>query len=189
MEAPAIINRHRRPFLLPVWLSFAALCAVFLVAVVAFFVFHSATTTVVVIVRDAEQEIGSIQDPPLSAEGERRAQRLAQMFGPAKGIGHLEAIYVNDSRQSQQTANPLAERLAKQPVAVSAADVKAIAERILREHSGGTVLVVSHNTVIPALIRQLADIDVSPIPSDDYDSLYILSIPTFGDASLLRMQY
>jgi len=74
MEAPAVINRHRRPFLLPVWLSFAAVFALFVAALVTFFIYRSATTTTVVLLaRHAEKEVSSIQDPPLSAEGEQRA--------------------------------------------------------------------------------------------------------------------
>jgi uncharacterized membrane protein YdjX (TVP38/TMEM64 family) len=56
MEAPALISRHRRPFLLPVWLSFAAVFGLFLAALVAFFIYRSAsTTTVVVLARHARE--------------------------------------------------------------------------------------------------------------------------------------
>ena len=107
MEAPAIINRHRRPFLLPVWLTFAAVFALFVAAVVAFFIYRSATTTtVVVLARHAEKDLSSIQDPPLSAEGEQRAERLAQMFGRGKGAGRIDAIYVSDARGRSRLRHP-----------------------------------------------------------------------------------
>jgi len=190
MEAPAIINRHRRPFLLPVWLSFAAVFALFVAALVTFFIYRSATTTTVVLLaRHAEKEVSSIQDPPLSAEGEQRAQRLAQMFGRAQGVGKIDAIYVSDARRTQQTAAPLAERLGKQVVVVPAADTKGLASRVMREHDGDTILIVGHSNTVPALIHELADIDVPPVGDDEYDTLYILSIPSFGHASVLRMEY
>src|ERR1700761_3787923 len=107
MEPPAITHQ-RKPFLLPVWLSIAAGGVLLLIALVAY---KSQTTTVVVLARHAEQELGSIQDPPLSAEGEQRAQRLARMFGRNTGVGHLDAVYVSDARRTQQTAAPLVERL------------------------------------------------------------------------------
>jgi broad specificity phosphatase PhoE len=190
MEAPAIINRHRRPFLLPVWLSFAAVFALFVAALVTFFIYRSATTTTLVLLaRHAEKEISSIQDPPLSAEGEQRAQRLAQMFGRIKGVGKIDAIYVSDARRTQQTAAPLAERLGKQAIVVPAADTKGLASRVMREHDGETVLIIGHSNTVPALIHELGDIDVPPIGDDEYDTLYVLSIPSFGHASLLRMEY
>jgi len=190
MEAPAIINRHRRPFLLPVWLTFAAVFALFVAAVVTFFIYRSATTTtVVVLARHAEKVVSSIQDPPLSEEGEQRAERLAQMFGRGKGVGKIDAIYVSDARRTQQTAAPLAQRLGTQPIVVPAADTKGLVSRVMREHDGDTVLIVGHSNTVPQLIHELSDIDVPAIGDDEYDTLYVLSIPSFGHASLLRMEY
>lgn len=190
MEAPAIISHHRRPFLLPVWLSFAALFGLFVAAVVAFLIYRSATTTtVVVLARHAEKDLSSIQDPPLSAEGEQRAERLAQMFGRGKGIGHIDAIYVSDARRTQQTAAPLAERLGKQAIVVPAADIKGLVSRVMHEHEGGSVLIIGHSNTVPELIHDLGDIDVPPIADDEYDTLYVLSVPSFGHSSVLRMQY
>lgn len=189
MEAPAVLPRARRPFLLPVWLTFAALLALLIVAVVALFIYRSATTTVVVLTRHAEKEINSIQDPPLSEDGERRAQRLAQLFARGGGRGHLDAIYVSPTRRTQQTAAPLAERLGEPLVPLQQGDSKASAARILREHRGDTVLVVGHSNTMPALIRELASIEVAPIAEDEYGTLYVVSVPSFGHANLLRMQY
>ena len=190
MEAPALITRHRRPFLLPVWLTFAAVFAVFVAALVTFFIYRSAsTTTVVVLALHAEKGMSSIQDPPLSAEGEQRADRLAQMFGRNKGVGHLDAIYVSDGRRVQQTAAPLAQRLSKQPVVVSSSDAKGLASRVMHEHDGGTVLVVSPSNIVPELIHELGNVEVPPIQDDDYDTLYVLSVPSFGQSSLLTMEY
>jgi broad specificity phosphatase PhoE len=191
MEAPAIINRHRRPFLLPVWLTFAAAFALVVAAVVTFFIYRSAsTTTVVVLARHAEKDLGSIQDPPLSPEGEQRAERLAQMFGRSKaGIGRIDAIYVSDARRTQQTAAPLAARLGEQAIAVPATDIKGLVSRVMHEHEGGSVLIIGHSDTVPELIHELGDIDVPPIGDDEYDTLYLLSIPSFGHASLLRMAY
>ena len=190
MEAPAVINRHRRPFLLPVWLSFAAVFALFVAALVTFFIYRSATTTTVVLLaRHAEKEVSSIQDPPLSAEGEQRAERLAQMFGRGTGAGKIDAIYVSDARRAQQTAAPLAARLGKKVIVVPAADLKGLVSRVMHEHDGDTVLIVGHSNTAPELIHELGDIDVPPIGDDEYDTLYVLSIPSFGHASLLRMEY
>ncbi|HEY3786981.1 MAG TPA: phosphoglycerate mutase family protein [Steroidobacteraceae bacterium] len=189
MEAP-VITRSRRPFLLPVWLTFAAAAAfVVILLLVYFLTYHSATTTMVVLALHAEPESGTIQDPPLSTEGEQRAARLAQMFGRGQGAGRLAAIYVSDARRAQQTAAPLAERLGKQPVVVPAADIKGTAARILHDHEGDTVLVIGHSKSVPALIHELADITVAPLASDEYDTLYVVSIPSFGHANVLRMQY
>jgi len=76
---------------LPVWLSFAAVFGLLVAAAVGFVIYRSAaTTTVVVLARHAEKDLSSIQDPPLSPEGEQRAERLAQMFGRGSGVGHID---------------------------------------------------------------------------------------------------
>jgi broad specificity phosphatase PhoE len=156
---------------------------------VAFAVYRSATTTVVVLTRPVEKAIGTIDDPPLSPEGEQRAQRLAQMFGAAAGVGRLDAIYVSDARRAQQTAAPLADRLRERPIAVPGNDVKGTAARVMREHEGETVLVVANSNTIPQLVRELSGLAIGPAIEDEPDALYIVSIPTFGRARLLRLKY
>ena len=117
MEPPGI-TRYRRPFLAPLWLTF-------LVALIGggvlFATWHGATTTLVVLARPAEKDPGTIDDPPLSAEGEERAQRLARMFGAALRAGTVDGLYVSDERRAQQTAAPLAERLHRSAVVFGAA--------------------------------------------------------------------
>ncbi len=73
--------------------------------------YNAATTTVVFLVRPAEKTPGAIDDPPLSPEGEARAERLAHMFGDETGAGRLAGIYESEDRRAQQTAAPLVERL------------------------------------------------------------------------------
>jgi broad specificity phosphatase PhoE len=185
MEAPAI-TRRRRPFLAPIWLP--ALACVLAVAL-AIYAYRSVSTTTVVIVRHAEKALGTIDDPPLSPEGEQRSERLALIFGERTGAGHLDAIYVTDTRRTQQTAAPLAARLHLVPVVLPAADISGIAARLLQEHRGGTVLFLGHSNTLPQLVRELSGKMIEPIPDEDYGEIYVLSVPRFGKASLVRMKY
>ncbi|HEY8507661.1 MAG TPA: phosphoglycerate mutase family protein [Steroidobacteraceae bacterium] len=185
MEPPAI-TRHRRPFLAPIWLSAATFI---LLAVILFAAYRTAPTTTVILVRHAEKQLGSIEDPPLTPEGERRAERLAQMFGSLGGAGRLDAIYVSDTRRAQQTASALAERLGLKPVVVPGGDVDAIARRVIRENRGGVVLVVGHSNTVPQIIHKLTGYEVPEIPDEEHDNLYVVSVPSFGGASLVWMKY
>jgi broad specificity phosphatase PhoE len=185
MEAPAI-TRRRRPFLAPIWLP--ALAGIAAVAL-GVYAFSGVSTTTVVVVRHAEKALGTIDDPPLSPEGEQRSERLALIFGDATGAGHLDAIYVTNTRRTQQTAAPLAARLHLVPVVQQAADVLGTASRLLKEHRGGAVLVVGHSNTLPELVRELSGKLIEPIPDDDYGEIYVVSVPRFGKASLVRMKY
>jgi broad specificity phosphatase PhoE len=165
------------------WLLF------FVILALAFVGYRSATTTTVVLVRHAEKEVATIDDPPLTAAGERRAERLAQMFGGVKGEGRIEGIYVTDTRRSQQTATPLATRLGLKAETLPNEDVKGLVSRVTRDHRGGTALVVGHSNTLPEIVLELSGIQVPPIADEEYDGLYIVTVPTFGKASLLRLKY
>jgi phosphohistidine phosphatase SixA len=185
MEAPAV-TRYRRPFLAPVWLTMLAIVCALGVAVA---VYLSALTTVVVLVRPAEKEAGTIDDPPLSPDGEQRAQVLAQMLGERTGVGHLDAIFVSDSRRAQQVIQPLAERLGKQPVVIPSGDIGSIANRIIRGHDGGIVLFVGNGGNVPQLVHDLSGIEIGPSHDTEHDTFYVVSIPTYGKANVLRIKY
>jgi broad specificity phosphatase PhoE len=184
MEAPGI-TRHRRPFLAPLWVT---LLGVLLLAGIGWTFYRSGTTTVVFLVGPVEKDPGTIEDPPLSPEGEVRAQRLAQMFG-GSGSGRIDVIYESDDRRAQQTAAPLVERLHCAPVVFSGADTPALAARALREHAGGTLLVVATGPVLPLLIHELTGAAVPPAAPDEADLMYVVSVPHFGRAHLVRFRF
>jgi phosphohistidine phosphatase SixA len=183
MEPPGI-TRHRRPFLAPLWLTFLA---VLVAAGAAWMLYRSATTTVVFLVRPPEKEPGSIADPPMTAEGEARAQRLADMFVPVPG--GLDAVYVSDDRRAQQTAAPLVERLHHGPAVFKSGEAAAVAARALHEHGGGTVLIVADTVASERILRELTGRQPAAAGADEADALYIISVPTLGKAHLTRVKF
>ena len=185
MEAPAI-TRQRRPFLAPLWLT--ALFAMALLALL-YAGYRSLSTTTVVLVRHAEKELSTIDNPPLTPDGEARAERLSKLFGKGQGIGRIEAIYVSDTRRTQQTAAPLAARLHMQPLVIPGGDVGQISRHAMRDHRGGAVLIVGHSNTIPQIIERISGIHIPPIADEEFDGIYVVSVPTVGRASLLRIEY
>jgi broad specificity phosphatase PhoE len=165
------------------WLIFFVLLAA------AFVSYRSATTTTIVLVRHAEKAMVTIDDPPLAAEGARRADRLAQMFGDVRGAGRLDAIYVSDTKRAEQTAAPLASRLGLRPAVYPAANVEGTAKTLLRDHRGGRALIVGHSNTVPALVNKLSGMSVPEIAEDEYDNIYVVTVPSFGRASVLRLKY
>jgi broad specificity phosphatase PhoE len=186
MQPPAV-TRRRRPFLAPFWVMWL----LFFVAVgIAIFAYRAATTTTIVLVRHAEKELVTINDPPLAPAGERRAERLAQMFGTASGPGHVEGIYVTDARRTQQTAAPLAARLGMRPTVLPAStSSSSVASQAMHEHRGGRALIVGHSNTVPEIVKALSGVEVPPIADEEYDNVYVVTVPTFGRASVLRLKY
>jgi len=186
MEPPAV-TRNRRPFLAPVWLT---LLAVLFAFVVAFAVYRSATTIVVVLVSPVDKDAaGTIDDPPLSPDGELRAQRLAEMLGETTGVGRVDAIYVGATRRAQQEIAPLADRLNKKPEVLPQGDIGAIASRLTRGHDSQTVLYVGNSSTVAQLVHELSGVEVGPATQKEHDSLYVLSLPRYGQSKVLRLSY
>jgi broad specificity phosphatase PhoE len=184
MGPPGITRR--RPFLAPLWLVLLGAVAV---ACVAFALHHAATTTVVVLAISGDKQPGTIDDPPISEEGEQRAEQLAQMFGAAGASGRLDAVYVSKARRAQQTVAPLVERLHVSPVIYGPQDVQSAAAGLLHLHAGQSVLVVGSAADVAVFLRELAGITPAPAAAADPGLLYIVSLSTFGPARLLRLKY
>lgn len=191
MKAPAtqalVPGRHRhRPFLAPLWLM--ALLVVVIVAA-AVLIYESAQTTTVVIVRPGERSLGSIADPPLVIEGERRAERLAHLFGATASPGRITAIYVSSARRARQTAAPLAARLGLQPIVLEDDNPDSVAARALGEHRGETLMIVDNGSNVPELVEALSGLKPAPVSDTEYGSIYIVSVPILGSAGLLQLYY
>jgi len=185
MDPPGI-TRHRRPFLAPLYLSLLA-AAVFFALGWAFY--STATTTVVFLVHPVEKSPGAIDDPPVSPEGEARAERLAHMFGEeSSGEGRLDGIYESDDRRAQQTAAPLVTRLHRSPVVFRAAEARTTAARALRDHAGGTLLIIASGAALPQMVQELTGTAPESAAADDADVVYVVSIPRIGRAHLARFR-
>jgi len=181
---PPAITRRRRPFLTPVWLILLAALAVLGVGL---FLHESASNTIVVIVPPASKELGTIDDPPLSAAGEQQAQQLAQQFAAASGPDGLAAIYVSSTRRAKQTVAPLAQSLGKKPLLLTSGDADGIAGQIMGEHAGDNVLVVCPDAVVGDLVQVLSGQQVSA--PEGQRAIWVVTVPSYGPASVLRIGY
>ena len=186
-ESPSL-TRRRRTFLAPLWLL--AMAGVFMIAM-AFAYWNSATTTTIVLVRHAEKQLGAISDAPLSPQGEVRASRLAQMFGDSEPFGRIDRIYVTNTRRTQQTSAGLAQRLALNAVVIDAKiDSSELARRVLRENRGGRALIVGHSNTVPEIVAAMSGAEnVPPIGEEEFDTVYVVTVPTIGKVSVLRLKY
>ena len=190
-SSPPSLTRRRRTFLAPLWLVWLLVMGAIALIGATFLHWRSATSTTVVLVRHAEKELGAISDAPLSPEGEQRADRLANMFGDAQAFGRLRRIYVTNTRRTQQTALRLSQRLGINSEVVDAkTDSAELARRVLEENRGGRVLVVGHSNTVPEIVKALTgDEAVPPIGEEEYDTMYVVTVPSIGKASVLRIKY
>ena len=152
--------------------------------------FESQATTTVIFVRHAEKAAAPADDPGLSEAGKQRVAELTRQLVGADVVAGIDAIYATPYRRTQETARPVAEALGLQVNAYDAADTETIMDDIVREHKGKIILVVGHSNTLPALIGNMgASKKVPPIDEDEYDNLYLVSIPWFGKTKTIRLRY
>jgi broad specificity phosphatase PhoE len=181
---------QRRPFFTPIWLFvFGALLILSFLSFEAW-IWATADSTTIIVVRHAEKAIGAGDDPPLTPAGEARAALLARMFGDGRAPGHIDAIYVSPTVRNRMTAQPLAASLGITPEVAPARDVRALARRILHDHPAGRILVVGHADTVPDIVASLTGAkNLPPIADGDYGTMYVVSVPRIGRANFLRMTY
>lgn len=175
-------RRRRRRFQIIVIYAAIAVC-------LAWF-FESQATTTVIFVRHAEKAAVPADDPGLSAAGQRRAEELARQLVDADVVAGIDAVYSTPYRRTVDTAKPVADALNLPVRSYDASDTEAIIESIVREYKGKIVLVVGHSNTVPEMIGNMgASKNVPPIAEDEYDNIYLVSIPWFGKTKTIRLRY
>jgi broad specificity phosphatase PhoE len=152
--------------------------------------FESQATTTVVFVRHAEKALTPADDPGLSEVGQRRAAELARQLADVDVVAGIDAVYATSFRRSAETAKPIADALKLQVRSYDAGDTEKFLNELVKAEKGKIVLVVGHSDTVPVMIGNMgASKRVPPIAADEYDNIYIVSIPWFGKTKTLRLRY
>jgi len=148
--------------------------------------------TTVVFVRHADTDTSMDQggNPSLNANGRARAEALADFMQDIDVLASVDAIYASEARRTQQTAEPLAKRLGLEVGIADPYDVKRFIREVQREHKGDIVLIVTHSDAIAPLVDELhGHQSVPAIAADEYDNVYIVTVPFWGKVKTLRLHY
>jgi 2,3-bisphosphoglycerate-dependent phosphoglycerate mutase len=142
--------------------------------------------TTFVLIRHAEKYLTqSTNDPDLSAEGKKRAQRLTAMFNE----GEVTAIYSTPYKRTRQTVEPLATNK-RLTVSEYSGNKEDEIDAMLKAHAGGTIIVVGHSNTIPWFANKLLGIEkYRPMEDDDYDNVWMVSVVEKGNAKLVWLNY
>lgn len=167
---------------------FSALFAIFgSVLVLGYFSTFSRPVTTVVLVRHAEKKLDepNNQDPDLTPEGVERAQEIGRMFA---GAG-INGIYATQYKRTQQTVKPLSDRTGVSVTLLDSKQTDQLLLRIQTTYSGQTIFIAGHNTTVPTIVSELSGENYPPIPENEYDNLYIVTIYRFGKAKVVKLKY
>lgn len=152
--------------------------------------FELQATTTVIFVRHAEKALVPTDDPGLNEAGKRRAAELARQLVDADVVAGVDAIYSTAYRRTEETAQPVATELGLPITSYDVSNTATIMDEIVKEHKGKIVLVVGHSNTVPALIGNMgASKKVPEIDENEYDNIYVVSIPWFGKTKTIRLRY
>lgn len=142
--------------------------------------------TTVILVRHAEKTIEpNNPNPTLSPAGEQRAQELGRMLA-SSGV---TAIYVTQYQRTQQTAQPLADRLGLKTIQIESTNPQEVVRQIKAGRANGSILVVGHNSTVPAIIVGLGGGNYPVIPETDYDNMFVVTLYRMGKAKTIQLKY
>ena len=145
--------------------------------------------TTVILVRHAEAEPAG-RDPGLTDSGSARAEALSDALRDTAP----DRLYASQFRRTQATLAPLAAArgLEVQVDAVDRQDLpgwaREFANKLLRDHAGGTVVVAGHSNTVPMVIEALGVDRVPEIPHWQHDNLFVVQVDAAG-AGLLHLHY
>src|SRR5215471_8629859 len=180
-EAPE--PRSRLKATLVFLMLFAILGAV---VVFAYFATFRRPVTTLILVRHAEKIIDpNNPDVDLSPAGQARAQEIARVFADAG----INAIYATQFKRTQQTVQPLADKL-KLPVSlVNSKNTADLIAQIRAQHSGQTVFIAGHNNTVPEIVAALGGPQYPTIPENEYDNVFVVTVYRTGKARVVKMKY
>jgi len=124
--------------------------------------------------------------------GRRRAAELARQLVdadvvPGKGV---DAVFSTSYRRTVETAKAVADALDLPVLTYDAADTEAFIEAIVKEYKGKIILVVGHSNTVPEMIGNMgASKNVAPIEENEYDNIFLVTIPWFGKTKTIRLRY
>ena len=143
----------------------------------------------IILVRHAEKETQGSPDPDLSPRGRIRAQRLAVVLGRTA----VTRLVATEFKRTQETLEPLAERLGKPIEVRAAAKTDDLVRELEAAPAGSTTVVATHANVLPTIVRELGGVSLpglakdGTLEDDDYSRIVVLSIGCDTKASLVEL--
>lgn len=150
---------------------------------------HSQTTTYILL-RHAEKDTSAAgsammnADPPLSAQGEKRAQNLPSVLKDYQP----DLIYTTNFTRTRNTVLPLAKKYQKEIQVYDPKILSVFAEQLL-QIQGKTVVIAGHSNTTPALVNLLIkEKKYLALDESVYNQLWIVTL-TAGKADVKQVSY
>ena len=124
----------------------------------------AAEPTATYVMRHLQKATGD--DPGLSEEGRKNAQRVAAWFASERP----STIYVSATRRARETAAPLAARLGVAAKEYDPRDTPGLVDRVKAE--SGIVLIVGHSNTVPDIVELLGGEKPAALAESDFGAIW-----------------
>ena len=174
-------RRLRKAAFAILFIGFSVLLAWFL---------ESQATTTVLLTTHTEIKSDLQTNPGLTDEGAKRAMVLQKMLSSVDVVSGIDVIFATQHRATQETAEPISRNLDIPTIIVDTEDVEQLISKIISDHKGEIILVITRPEVLPELVIELQgskNIDLSSLQG--LDKLFIVTVPWFGKVKTLQLQY
>jgi broad specificity phosphatase PhoE len=143
----------------------------------------------VILARHGEKMAQPADNPPLSAEGQIRAEDLLKAVRDAGITAIYSTPYLRTTNTAKVVADALKLSVTETPIAGRnvAAYGDSVAARAKRD--GGVILVVGHSNTMGAVIKSLGGPDIGEIADPEYDNLFVMTVQDGKPARLVRAKY
>ena len=142
------------------------------------FISTQAQTSTYILLRHAEKDTSTAgstmmrADPPLTKEGEQRAQKLLEVLKTYTP----DAIYSTNYVRTKNTVTPLAKKFNKEIQTYDPRNLAAMADQLLQQ-KGKTIVVAGHSNTTPSLVNLLIKENTYPnLDESVYNQLWIVTV-------------
>ena len=101
----------------------------------------------------------------------------------------MRAVYASQYGRTRLTAAPLAEAIGDSVRTYDANHLDRLAQRVLAEGKGRTVVIVGHGDTIGPTIEALTGTALGKDEGAPYDRMWVLTLGPGGTFSVLRLRY
>ena len=126
-------------------------------------------------------------DPPLNADGQRRAEALAKLLADA-GVYYF---YTTETLRARQTAEPTARQAGRTiEIVEQAVSVEELVARVRKTADPARpTLIVGHRATVPQIVKALGGGDIPELRADEHNRLIVLTMLPGGKASIVTLRY
>lgn len=140
-----------------------------------------------IFVRHGEKDLTVKEDPPLTAEGKARANKIAALV---KDLPIYRVCYTNNMKRTLETADPTIKQFNCQTDQFSKTAVLPFFLSSLEAYKGKCILIVGNTNTIPMMLNALKPKkNYEDINEKEYDNIFIATARNTEDAVINQFKY